>query len=220
MPGGEQEPEQQPAEHRLVEERRRDRVDDRARVRARPAGTGPCGSGRGRCRWRSPCRSRRRRGPGSPPRGGRRGPRNRSPAGFGWIHEHGEDPADARACTRRAAGSSDGLRPQRSTSSYSAALKRSASNRRITSSSASPSDHQDPQRVRDVVEIPGRSGRSHVRHRARRQRGADGAHHASPMRRIARNASCGISTDPTRFIRCFPSFCFSSSLRLRVMSPP
>ena len=36
----------------------------------------------------------------------------------------------------------------------------------------------------------------------------------------ARNASCGISTVPTCFIRFFPSFCFSRSLRLRVTSPP
>ncbi len=36
----------------------------------------------------------------------------------------------------------------------------------------------------------------------------------------ARKASCGMSTRPTRFIRRLPSFCFSSSLRLRVMSPP
>ena len=36
----------------------------------------------------------------------------------------------------------------------------------------------------------------------------------------ARNASCGISTRPTRFIRRLPSFCFSSSLRLREISPP
>ena len=42
----------------------------------------------------------------------------------------------------------------------------------------------------------------------------------SPVRSTARKASCGISTLPTRFIRCLPSFCFSSSLRLRVMSPP
>jgi hypothetical protein len=33
-------------------------------------------------------------------------------------------------------------------------------------------------------------------------------------------ASCGISTEPTIFIFCLPFFCFSSSLRLRVMSPP
>ncbi len=36
----------------------------------------------------------------------------------------------------------------------------------------------------------------------------------------ARNASCGTSTPPTDFIRFLPSFCFSSSLRLREMSPP
>ena len=36
----------------------------------------------------------------------------------------------------------------------------------------------------------------------------------------ARNASCGISTLPTCFMRFLPSFCFSSSLRLRDMSPP
>ncbi len=36
----------------------------------------------------------------------------------------------------------------------------------------------------------------------------------------ARKASCGISTLPTAFIRFLPSFCFSSSLRLREMSPP
>ena len=29
------------------------------------------------------------------------------------------------------------------------------------------------------------------------------------------NASCGMSTLPTRFIRFLPSFCFSSSFRLR-----
>jgi hypothetical protein len=35
-----------------------------------------------------------------------------------------------------------------------------------------------------------------------------------------RKAACGISTLPTCFIRFLPFFCFSSSLRLRVMSPP
>ena len=41
-----------------------------------------------------------------------------------------------------------------------------------------------------------------------------------PTFNTARNASCGISTRPTRFIRFLPSFCFSSSLRFREMSPP
>ena len=36
----------------------------------------------------------------------------------------------------------------------------------------------------------------------------------------ARNASCGTSTIPTCFMRFFPAFCFSSSFRLREMSPP
>src|SRR6266516_3500000 len=35
-----------------------------------------------------------------------------------------------------------------------------------------------------------------------------------------RKASCGTSTRPTCFIRFFPAFCFSSSFRLRVTSPP
>jgi hypothetical protein len=48
-------------------------------------------------------------------------------------------------------------------------------------------------------------------------------HSSSPVEvtlRTARNASCGMSTWPTRFMRFLPSFCFSRSLRLRVMSPP
>jgi hypothetical protein len=44
--------------------------------------------------------------------------------------------------------------------------------------------------------------------------------YSSPTRRTARKASCGISTRPMRFMRFLPSFCFSRSLRLRVMSPP
>ena len=36
----------------------------------------------------------------------------------------------------------------------------------------------------------------------------------------ARNAVCGISTRPNWRIRFLPSFCLSSSLRLRLMSPP
>src|SRR5439155_17519724 len=41
-----------------------------------------------------------------------------------------------------------------------------------------------------------------------------------PMLSTARNASCGTSTAPTCFIRFFPFFWFSSSLRLRELSPP
>ena len=41
-----------------------------------------------------------------------------------------------------------------------------------------------------------------------------------PIRSSDMNASCGMSTFPTRFIRFLPSRCFSSSFRLRVTSPP
>ena len=42
----------------------------------------------------------------------------------------------------------------------------------------------------------------------------------SSVDNAATKASCGTSTRPMVFIRFLPSFCFSSSLRLRVMSPP
>src|SRR5450759_954674 len=43
---------------------------------------------------------------------------------------------------------------------------------------------------------------------------------AASLESAAMKASCGTSTRPTIFIRFLPSFCFSSSLRLREMSPP
>ena len=43
---------------------------------------------------------------------------------------------------------------------------------------------------------------------------------SSPRRRAEMKASWGTSTRPMFFIFFLPSFCFSSSLRLRVMSPP
>ena len=46
------------------------------------------------------------------------------------------------------------------------------------------------------------------------------ARHYSSTFRIAMNASWGTSTLPMAFMRFLPAFCFSSSLRLRVMSPP
>ncbi len=42
----------------------------------------------------------------------------------------------------------------------------------------------------------------------------------SPILRAWMKASCGISTLPNCRMRFLPSFCFSSSLRLRVTSPP
>ena len=45
-------------------------------------------------------------------------------------------------------------------------------------------------------------------------------HSSSPIFRTARKASWGTSTEPTCFIRFLPFFCFSSSLLLRVTSPP
>src|SRR5690349_2452850 len=51
----------------------------------------------------------------------------------------------------------------------------------------------------------------------------DTAHEADPVSPVdsaAMKASWGTSTRPTIFIRFLPSFCFSSSLRLRLMSPP
>ena len=41
-----------------------------------------------------------------------------------------------------------------------------------------------------------------------------------PTFSTAMNASCGISTFPTRFIRLFPSACFCSNFLFRVTSPP
>ncbi len=46
------------------------------------------------------------------------------------------------------------------------------------------------------------------------------ARHYSSTLRIAMKASCGTSTEPMAFMRFLPSFCFSSNLRLREMSPP
>ena len=42
----------------------------------------------------------------------------------------------------------------------------------------------------------------------------------SPIFRASMKAACGMSTLPNWRMRFLPSFCFSSSLRLRVTSPP
>ena len=89
---------------------------------------------------------------------------------------------------------------------------------------------------RDVdVEVPGGGvrerrrggggrGRAGRRRPAARLPAAGRVHYFSlpsvSISSTARKASCGTSTLPSCFIRFLPSFCFSSSLRLRVMSPP
>ena len=60
----------------------------------------------------------------------------------------------------------------------------------------------------------------HVEVRARRHVTATRQRRSPSRLSTARNASCGTSTPPTCFMRFLPFFCFSSSFRLRVMSPP
>ena len=55
---------------------------------------------------------------------------------------------------------------------------------------------------------------------AERMAQIDDLGHQSSRRRAEMKASWGTSTLPMFFMRFLPSFCFSSSLRLRVMSPP
>ena len=59
----------------------------------------------------------------------------------------------------------------------------------------------------------------HVRGKRSTARRSRGSAHFSFLR-ILMKASCGMETFPISFIRFLPSFCLSSSLRLRVMSPP
>ena len=64
---------------------------------------------------------------------------------------------------------------------------------------------------------PPRAGR---RGGARRRRAHDRSLPSASSSSTARKASWGTSTVPICFMRFLPSFCFSRSLRLRLMSPP
>ena len=67
---------------------------------------------------------------------------------------------------------------------------------------------------------PGFAARGARRGAVLRGAPAAGSNQSSEVFSTARKADWGSSTSPTIFIRFLPSFCFSSSLRLRVMSPP
>ena len=83
-----------------------------------------------------------------------------------------------------------------------------------------------PRRVRPDERTAGTVGRRPSRGStvagasSRRRRRRRPAQPLSPSSSTARNASWGTSIRPTCFIRCLPFFCCSSSLRLRLMSPP
>ena len=82
----------------------------------------------------------------------------------------------------------------------SAPSRRSARARGVPHKSGAPAPPRAPRRRGGPTVVAGQS--------------------ASPARSTARKASCGISTDPTAFIRFLPSFCRSRSFRFRLMSPP
>ena len=104
---------------------------------------------------------------------------------------------------------------------------------------SAPSDGQRARRdaaaapglLERVVELHDRAALERLA-RARLQHPLDVADDRDPRQRLlrpapspssestARNASWGTSTVPMIFMRFLPFFCFSSSLRLRVTSPP
>jgi hypothetical protein len=108
----------------------------------------------------------------------------------------------------------------------------------VTSNSAVPTRHRSPSttlvRCSPLVRRSSPNDAAPVRApaRQRQQAGAGDADGLDPARghffeavdslveSAATKASWGTSTRPTIFIRFLPSFCFSSSFRLRVMSPP
>ena len=120
-----------------------------------------------------------------------------------------------------------GYRPGRGT-------RRPRTVRRDRPRGRSPSRRGQPPGPTGPVDAPvaHRSGQSLGAHRSGQSpRGPPvvsppGAHRSGqsprgpPVRRAETKASCGTSTDPTFFIFFLPSFCFSSSLRLRDTSPP
>ena len=77
--------------------------------------------------------------------------------------------------------------------------------------------HEQQQReiAFEHAHIPG----AHIAGKGGQHKRCEGGHHSSTCR-MARKASWGTSTEPICFMRFLPAFCFSKSLRLRVMSPP
>src|SRR5258708_24120261 len=82
--------------------------------------------------------------------------------------------------------------------------------------------NQDQQEKTDLKAWPDKAVQKyllHIKLKHQEWAGIDGPGYSSSFS-TARNASCGTSTFPIWRIRFLPSFCFSSSFRLRLISPP
>ncbi len=80
--------------------------------------------------------------------------------------------------------------------------------------------HQQQRKIAfDHARVPGPCVGGESRQDHRSDRTHDGLHQSCTCK-MARKASWGTSTEPICFMRFLPAFCFSRSLRFRVMSPP
>ena len=85
----------------------------------------------------------------------------------------------------------------------------------VDTADGSSQKQQQGKRAFYIAAVPGGG----VTDKAGQDDGGDGGYQSSTCN-IAKKASWGTSTDPICFMRFLPAFCFSRSLRLRLMSPP